>query len=171
MAAADMASWRRQNSDAIAVELQLVDGSVRKGRLLVSRDKSLRDTFNVPGEAFVDFDCRRDGPIVLAKASVRIIRVESEKKSDDQTKIDALAARKAELDKLDPYKFLGVSSSVDSDGLHKAYIAMARTYHPDRYADTNLPPEILDYLNAMARRINGVYEELADTQETKEPKK
>ena len=43
---------------------------------------------------------------------------------------------------------------------------MARTYHPDRFADANLPPEVLDYLNAMARRINGVYEELTDTRET-----
>ena len=165
MAAADMATWRRQNSDAISVELQMVDGSNRRGALLISRDKSMREFFNTPGEDFVDFDCKRDGPVVLAKSTVRAIRVDDLKKKDDQGKIDALAARKAELEKLDPYKFLGVTSSVDSDGLHKAYIAMARTYHPDRFADVKLPPEVLDYLNAMARRINGVYEELVETRE------
>ena len=165
MAAADMATWRRQNSDTISVELQMVDGSNRRGALLISRDKSLREFFNAPGEAFVDFDCKRDGSVVLAKSAIRAIRADDLKKKDDQAKIDALSARKAELENLDPYKFLGVATSVDSDGLHKAYIAMARTYHPDRFADANLPPEVLDYLNAMARRINGVYEELVETRE------
>ena len=165
MAAADMATWRRQNSDTISVELQMTDGTMRKGVLLISRDKSLREFFNAPGEAFVDFDCKGDGPVVLAKSAIRAVRIDDLKKKDDQGKIDALAARKAELEKLDPYKFLGVTANVDSDGLHKAYITMARTYHPDRFADAKLPPEVLDYLNAMARRINGVYEELVEIRE------
>ena len=66
MAAADMAVWRRQNSDVVAVELQLTDGSIRRGSLLLSRDKTLREFFNMSAEAFIDFECKKDGVMVLA---------------------------------------------------------------------------------------------------------
>jgi hypothetical protein len=163
MAAADMATWRRQNSDTHPVELELIDGSVLRGTLLVSRDKTMREFFNVGTDAFVDFDCKLDGPIVLAKASVRKVRIESAQKQGDQSKIDALAARRAELEKADPYKLLGVAPNGTAEDLHKAYITKARMYHPDRYADAGLPPEVFDYLNAMARRINGAYKDLDGT--------
>ena len=160
MAAADMAVWRRQNSDVVAVELQMTDGSARLGSLLLSRDKTLREFFNIGADAFIDFECKRDGNLVIAKSSVRAIRAEDSKKKDDQAKVDALAARRGELDKIDPYKILGVPTAIDADGLRKAYIAKARSYHPDRFSDSDLPPEIFDYLNAMTRRINSAYEDL-----------
>lgn len=162
MAAADMATWRRQNSDAIAVELTLIDGTTLKGHVMVSRDKTLREMLSTPGEDFVDFDCKRDGPLVLAKTAIRLVRGTDAKMKDDKAKVEALKARQAELEKSDPYKFLGVTADIDSEGLHKAYIAMARMYHPDRFADANLPTEVVDYLNAMARRVNSVYDELTD---------
>ena len=162
MAAADMATWRRQNSDPVNVDILLIDGSRMKGVIMLSRDKTLRDFFNVGAEAFFDFDCARDGAVVIAKASVRQLRPEDAKKKDDQAKIDALAARLVELEKSDPYKLLGVPTTVDADGLRKAYIAKARAYHPDRFTDSELPAEVLEYLNAMARRVNTAYEDLGD---------
>ena len=170
MAAADMTAWRRQNSDHISVELVLVDGSRLKGTVLLPRDKSMREFFNMAADAFVDFDCKRDGPTLIAKSSIRQLRTESAKKNDDQAKIDALAARQAELEKTDPYKLLGVAPGADHDVLRKAYIAKARAYHPDRFTDSELPVEVLDYLNAMARRINAVYEQLGDALEAKKSK-
>jgi hypothetical protein len=162
MAAADMSVWRRQNSDIHGVEMILIDGSRLKGNLLVSRDKSMRDFFNQQTEDFIDFDCKLSGMIVIAKSSIRQIRAEDSNKKGDQAKIDALAARQAELDKADPHKLLGVPVTVDADALHKAYIGKARSYHPDRFLDSNLPQEVMDYLNAMARRINSAYEDLND---------
>ncbi len=169
MAAADMAAWRRQNSDPVTVELVLIDGSRMKGIILLSRDKTLREFFNVGTEAFFDFDCKRDGPVVLAKASVRQLRPEDAKKKDDQFKIDALAARHAELEKADPYRLLGVVSGCDHDTLRQAYIAKARAYHPDRFTDSDLPPEVMHYLNAMARRINSAYEDLDEAAKAATP--
>lgn len=165
MAAADMAVWRRQNSDTIAVEIQLVDGSRLKGTMLLSRDKTVREFFNVAAEAFIDFDCQRDGPIMLAKSVVRQLRKQDAKKNEDQVKIDALAARQVELEKAEPYKLLGIAAGADHETLRKAYIAKARAYHPDRFTENELPPEVLDYLNAMARRINSAYEDLGDALE------
>jgi len=165
MAAADMAVWRRQNSDVIHVELQMADGSVRRGTVLLSRDKTLREFLNIGAEAFIDFECKRDGAVVLAKSSVRAVRQEDPKKQSDQAKVDALAARQTELDKTDHYKVLGVPTNIDPDGLRKAYITKARTYHPDRFAESELPAEIFEYLNAMTRRLNAAYEELSNTVE------
>ena len=161
MAAADMAVWRRQNSDSHNVELLMVDGSRLKGALLISRDKTLREFFNTQSEQFVDFECQRDGMIVIAKASIRTVRTEDQQKKGDQAKIDALMARKTELEKTDPYRILGVSANVDEDGLHKAYIKQARAYHPDRFAEMELPPEVLEYINAMCRRINAAHDEIS----------
>ena len=162
MAAADMATWRRQNSDPVNVDILLIDGSRMKGVIMLSRDKTLRDFFNVGAEAFFDFDCARDGAVVIAKASVRQLRPEDAKKKDDQAKVEALAARLAEMEKTEPHKVLGTAVGADLDTLRKAYITKARAYHPDRFADSDLPPEVLQYLNAMTRRINQVYDDLSD---------
>lgn len=165
MAAADMAAWRRQNSDPLNVEIVLTDGSHLHGVIMLSRDKTLREFMNVGTEAFFDFDCRRDGAIIIAKVSVRQLRAADAKKKDDQSKIDALAARQAELEKADPYKILGAVPGADGEDLRKAYIAKARAYHPDRFADSELPAEVMHYLNAMARRINQAYDELGNAAE------
>jgi DnaJ domain len=172
MAAADMAAWRRQNSDQHPVEITLVDGSALRGNLLVSRDMTLRQYFNVGAEAFIDFDCRRDGLIVLAKSSIRKIRPESAQKKEDQNKVDALAARRAELERsVDPYKLLGVPTNFDKDSLRKALVAKLRKYHPDRFADADIPDEVRDYVNAMARSINVAYQELEEALEASSKKR
>ena len=38
-----------------------------------------------------------------------------------------------------------------------SYFALAKAYHPDRYATAELPEEVRDYLAAMARRINAAH--------------
>jgi hypothetical protein len=160
MAAADMATWRRQNSDTHPIEIMLVDGTTLTGNLLISRDKTLREFFNIQTDPFFDFDCGRGGPMVLAKTSIRQIRLISAQKKDDQAKVDALAARQAELEKTDVYKILSVPTSIDKEGLRKAYLVKARQYHPDKFVDPEIPEEIRSYVNAMARRVNAAYQEL-----------
>jgi DnaJ-like protein len=173
MAAADMAAWRRNNSDAVSVEIEMLDGSKRKGTILVPRNKVLREILNDQLEAFIDFECRRDGALLLAKSSIKLARAlggkatEAQAKIDDQAKIDTLTARKAELERQKPHQVLGVPQNVDKAALHKAYIAKAREYHPDRFVDSKLPLEVIDYLNAMARQINSAYEDLKEISESR----
>jgi DnaJ domain len=160
MGAADMATWRRNNSDVHPVELLLVDGTVLRGSILVSRDKTIREFFNILTDPFIDFECKREGTIVLAKSSVRRVLPEGAQKKEDHAKIDALTARQAELERNDPYKLLGVGMGVDAEALRAAYISKARMYHPDKFADAGLPQEVFEYLNAMARRVNAAYEDI-----------
>ncbi len=51
----------------------------------------------------------------------------------------------------------GVSPAASREEVRQAYFALAKTYHPDRYAATELPCEVRDYLAAMARRINAAH--------------
>jgi DnaJ-domain-containing protein 1 len=153
MAASDIAAWRRQNSDPVAVNITLVDGSAMSGTILQPRDKQLRDLFNTP-EDFLEFEDNRLGTIILGKSSIRTIRMNS------MPSADQIEKRLKQLDKQDPFQILGVAKTIDRDGLRAAYKGLARMYHPDRFAGADLPPEVLDYINTMARRINSAYSEL-----------
>jgi hypothetical protein len=153
MGAADLSAWRRQNSDVVPVSVVLIDGTRLTGSLLLPRDKKLHDLFNM-SEPFIEFDDARVGPTVLAKAAVRSIY------TNEMPAADQLEKRMKLLEKMDPFQILGVPKNIDRDGLRAAYVALARAYHPDRFAQSDLPGEIVDYVNAMARRINAAYSEL-----------
>jgi hypothetical protein len=153
MATADLSAWRRQNSDAHAIVVVLVDGTTLTGTMLVPRDKQLRDVFNTPDD-FLEFEDHRLGTIVLAKASIRTIRPNAIPTAEQ------LEKRMKALEKSDPFQILGVAKTVDREGLRSAYVALARRYHPDRFLGAELPPEVSEYINQMARRINAAYSEV-----------
>ena len=56
----------------------------------------------------------------------------------------------------DPYKVLGVARDASDEDVKKAYRALARKYHPDKYADTDLA----DLASEKMKEINAAYEEL-----------
>jgi hypothetical protein len=154
MAGGDINAWRRQNSDPIALVLALSDGTVLKGNMLLPRDKSLRDLFNLP-DPFVDFECTINGEMVIAKSSIISLRKHSTPNADQLDK------KLTSLDKADPHRILGVAKTATQDEVHAAYLALARAYHPDRFASANLPPEVADYFETMTRRINIAFSEIA----------
>lgn len=57
----------------------------------------------------------------------------------------------------DPYKVLGVSPDADEDEIKKAYRALARKYHPDRYAGK---PELQASAEQKMKEVNAAYEEV-----------
>jgi len=69
-------------------------------------------------------------------------------------KLPNLNARLRDLDGFDPFAVLGVAPGATKEEIRQAYFALAKSYHPDRYATAELPTEVIEYLFAMARRIN-----------------
>lgn len=56
----------------------------------------------------------------------------------------------------DPYKVLGVPSTATDDEVKKAYLALARKYHPDKYTDSDLA----DLASEKMKEVNAAYEEI-----------
>jgi len=79
----------------------------------------------------------------------------------EMPRADQLSRRNADAAMFDPYTVLGVTSAATPEELHAAYVTMARTYHPDRYAANGLPREVIDYITAMAKRINAAWDILS----------
>lgn len=153
MGAGNIAAWRRQNSDAVLVEVQLVDGTSLKGTILVQRERTLKDVVSGP-EPFIEFECSVGGDMVIGKAAVAMIR------PCRPMQADQLERRLKLLEKSEAYAVLKIAKGADRERVREAYLALARAYHPDRYAGNELPLEVGEYLNAMTRRINAAYSEL-----------
>jgi hypothetical protein len=135
---------------AVPVEIALADGTIAKGKLLAPLGKTVADTLN-GGGGFVEFEPYGGEKSYLAKAqlvSVKLIGV---------PKAANLNARLKDVDGFDPHAVLGVAHGASRDEVRQAYVALAKAYHPDRYATAELPEEVRAYLSAMARRINAAH--------------
>ena len=62
--------------------------------------------------------------------------------------------RPRDADGFDPFVVLGIAPGADKEEIRRAYVGLAKNYHPDRYATAELPDEVRSYLADMARRIN-----------------
>lgn len=56
----------------------------------------------------------------------------------------------------DPYKVLGIAPTATDEEIKKAYRELARKYHPDKYAESDLK----DLANEKMQEINAAYEEI-----------
>lgn len=137
-------------SDGVPVEIALADGATAKGRLLVPPGRTIVDALNGAG-TFVEFEPYGGERIFLAKAHLASVRPVGVPKGVN------LQARLADTDGFDPHRILGVAVGASREDIRAAFFALAKAYHPDRYATVELPQEVRDYLAAMARRINAAH--------------
>lgn len=134
----------------VTVEIVTDHGETLTGRLIVSSGRALSDTLNSAG-GFIEFEPWGGERSFYAKASLRSIKVVQ------QAKAESLKGRVASLDGFDPFATLGVSQKAPLDEVKSAWHRLSKVYHPDRYAAAELPSEVVDYLSAMARRVNAAY--------------
>lgn len=137
-------------SSAVPVEVVLADGTLAKGKLMVSAGKTLADALNGTA-AFVEFEPYGGERTFLSKnqvASVQLVGV---------PRAANLSTRTREGDSFDPHAILGVAPDAGWEEVRQAYHRLAKKYHPDRYASAELPAEVQDYLAVMARRVNAAY--------------
>lgn len=62
----------------------------------------------------------------------------------------------------DYFTLMGVSESDPRDQVRKAYHALVKQYHPDRYFEEDLFPDLRDKINALFQRISDAHETLVD---------
>ncbi len=139
-----------QDMTAMPVEAVFADGTVARGKLLVAAGKSIADVLNGPG-AFIEFEPYGDERSYISKAQVASIKLLG------VPKLPNLNARVRDLDGFDPYATLGIQPGATREEVRQAFFAQAKSYHPDRYASAELPSEVIEYLFAMARRINAAH--------------
>ena len=135
---------------AMPVEAAFADGTMARGKLLVPATKSIADVLNGPG-AFLEFEPYGGERSYIAKAQLASIKMLG------VPKLPNLTARLKDLDGFDPFAVLGVKPGATREEIRQAYFALAKAYHPDRYATAELPTEVIEYLFAMARRINAAH--------------
>jgi preprotein translocase subunit Sec63 len=90
----------------------------------------------------------------LAKSTIRSLRVVS------APKVKPIKPS-AQAGDFDPHEVLGVDPGADRTAVREAFHRLSMRYHPDRYTAADLPEEVVDYLEAMARRVNAAYELLS----------
>jgi len=138
------------DQQGVAVEIVTDTGEKTGGRLLVGAGRTLASVLNADG-GFVEFEPWGGERALIAKASLRTV------KPVQPTRPESLKGRIASTEGFDPHTILGVRPGAGLDEVKIAWHRLSMAYHPDRYASAELPTEVIEYLGAMARRINAAY--------------
>jgi hypothetical protein len=136
----------------LAVEMTLDDGKITRGRL-VGKFPTLAE--NLTADAgFLEIEAGDGRQTYISKSAIRKI-TEISMPVADQLNQKMAATKVGEA-----YTILGVSPRASEDELMTAYRDLSKVYHPDRLASMELPAEMLNYAEAMQRRINAAFDEL-----------
>jgi len=140
----------REPKSAVPVEVSLDDGRVLKGKFHVSQSRNIYDVLN-GDHAFLEFEPYAGEVMLIAKASLREIKLTGVPQAGQ------LGGAHGSHSSFDPHAILGINRGSEYAVVREAYHRLAKVYHPDRYANAELPNEVRDYLASMSRRINAAY--------------
>ena len=138
----------------IPVSITLTTGEPLTGSLATSGVGRLAEVLN-SAAPFVEFQAVDGQTRHFNKSAILSIT------PLEMPRADQLSRRNAEAAVFDPYAVLGISSTATPEQIHAAFVTMARNYHPDRYAASDLPREVTDYITAMAKRVNAAWDILS----------
>jgi DnaJ-domain-containing protein 1 len=147
------ADYARANRVTVQVTIIMAAGTQMRGNVFHSKQRTLQEELN-KGEPFIEFEPLDGQRMFLARTAIAAVREYNIPRNDQMSR------RAATLDSFDPYEVLGLKKGADASQIRNAYVALAKAYHPDRFIRTDLPPEVAEYLSAVATRINLAYSEL-----------
>lgn len=145
--------YQRLNRAPVSVSITLAGGQTLRGTLFVPKTKSLMEELN-RGEPFVEFESYDGTRMFIARTNIGSV------KEFSIPRVDQLDKKVGMLDQFDAHEVLGVKTDADRATIRQAYLNLAKTYHPDRFARMDLPREVFEYLSAVATRVNLAYSEL-----------
>ena len=148
--------YARMNRNSVTVTVTLSTGVQMRGTVFHCKTRTLQDDLN-KAETFLEFEPMEGQKMFLARAAIAAI------KEFNVPRVDQMSRRTAVLDQFDPYEVLGLKRGADAAQIRNAYVTLAKIYHPDRFLRTDLPPEVAEYLSAVATRVNLAYSELRMT--------
>jgi hypothetical protein len=135
----------------VEVEIDLGDGQKRNGKVILPPGRTLPEVLN-GAATFIEFQPVDGERTFIAKSALHSVTPSNVPPAPD------LWAGPTQGGTFDPYAILGITADSSRDDARDAYLKLAKLYHPDRYATTELPEEVRDYLAVMVRRINAAHE-------------
>ncbi len=153
MAAADLATWRKQNSDPMTVDMVMTDSSTMRAIVMIPKGKTLKDIFNVE-DTFLEVECLERGQMVFQREALRSVRPCALPAADQMEK------RVKAAEKLGAHTVLRVPKSATYDVITAAHDALREVYDPTRAASAGMPAEVIEFMAAMCRRFEAARMEL-----------
>jgi DnaJ-domain-containing protein 1 len=137
---------------AITVELSMDDGRILKGHIFTAATRRAYEELNSAG-GFIDFQPYDGERELISKAAVRAVRLTDVAKANQLR----LATGSEEFN---PYAVLNLPRGADWKTIRETYHRLSKLYHPDRYANLDLPAEVKTYIDTMSRRLNAAFSAL-----------
>lgn len=142
------------NPQRMLVALVFDNGQKMMASIKLPNSGKLADALNGP-EHFLDLITAEGQQIFKAKSTIHQVapadappaKLNQQRRTSDRAPFN-------------PYAVLGVDKNTPGEQLRAAYVALAKAYHPDRFASLDLPAEMKEYASAMQARINLAYQQL-----------
>jgi len=135
---------------SVPAEITLDSGEILRGRFLISAARSIYEVLN-GNTYFLDFETYAGERSLLSRAAIKAVKITNVPNANH------LKGRMRETESFDPHVVLGVEIETPFEQVRASFVKLSKIYHPDRFAGVDLPPEVKDYLAAMARRVNTAY--------------
>src|SRR3984893_9727573 len=126
--------FERNKDGPLYVAIALTDGQELKGKLIAPPGRPLSEVLN-GATTFVEFEPFGEPKIFIAKSTLGSVG------EINLAQSPSLAPRLREEAFADPFAVFGLTIDAEKDAAHRAYIEIAKLYHPDRFEKAGLPPE------------------------------